>query len=63
VVKLANPWLTMLLYAVAVPAVAYLVIVQAFHLSAAGRTALATVVSLGGITLAAWRYWSVRSDH
>jgi hypothetical protein len=53
VVKLANPWLTMLLYAVAVPAVAYLVIVQAFHLSAAGRTALATVVSLGGITLAA----------
>jgi hypothetical protein len=59
-VRLANPWLTMLLYAVAVPEVVYLAITRALHLGADGRKALALVVSLGGIVLAGWRYWSAR---
>ena len=59
-VRLANPWLTLLFYAVIIPAGVYFVGAHTFHLGAAGKMALATVVSLGGVALAAWRYWSAR---
>jgi hypothetical protein len=59
-VTLANPWLTMLLYAVAGPAVVYLAATHAIHLPAEERMALATAVGLVGVVLAAWRYWSAR---
>jgi hypothetical protein len=58
--RLANPWLTMLLYAVTAPAVIYLAVTSAIHVPAEARTALATAVTLGGVTLAVCRYWSAR---
>jgi hypothetical protein len=60
VVRLANPWLTVLLYTVAVPAVAYFAITRVVNPGADGRMAIVTVLSLSGAMLGAWRYWSAR---
>ena len=37
--KTSSPWPTILIYAIAIPAVVYLVIANAFHLGADGRGA------------------------
>lgn len=50
-IRLANPWLTVLLYAVAVPVVVYLAVLRALHFGEEGRIALAIPVSLGGVSV------------
>jgi hypothetical protein len=51
-------WAVFLLNALAVPAVVYLLVANTFHLDGDARGMLATVVEMGGLGLAMWRWWS-----
>jgi hypothetical protein len=47
-----------LINAIAIPASVYWLFVSALHPGAYARSALATLVALGGLSLAMWRWWS-----
>jgi len=51
-------WKLFLINAIAIPASVYWLLVSVLHLGAGARSALATVVALGGLSLAMWRWWS-----
>jgi hypothetical protein len=53
-----GPWKVILIYAIAIPAAVYLVVANTLNLGADGKEMLATVVGLGGVGLAVWRYWN-----
>jgi hypothetical protein len=53
-----GPWKAILIYAIAIPVIVYWLVSSALHLDADSRVMLAAVVSMGGLGLAVWRYWS-----
>jgi hypothetical protein len=49
-------WMVFSIYAIAIPASVYWLVASAVHLGADGRAALGSVVGLGGLALAMWRW-------
>ena len=51
-------WIGLVINAIAVPAIAYWVIANAFHLDRVGRGMLATVLELAALGVVVWRWQS-----
>jgi hypothetical protein len=54
-------WTLFLIYAIAIPASVYWLVASALHPGADGRAALASVLGLGGLAFAMWRWWVRRA--